>query len=1790
MKRRIRRIIASVLIILLSIMTLDFTGLIKLQDVSGDTVSAQSNTLGAGDWIYLDINNQASGWEDSGALTFFHYATASGSWTDAQMEEWSDNLYRVKIPADIASSGEFKFCRVKPDDIDNVWNWLPAGNTNLKLSDGSIDDSNTYAITGLSSGNYTGAWSSGTWNVSSYGGNALYFFNMGSTQLDSITAIFSVSDSDTAPNSIAMTAVSEITGLYSVTIPTGNGTTSIDYDTVSFKDSSGNTLAAEAIMNGSYEPSGNNTFYYGVTELADGSGINSWNVYPSAKSAIAGHTLYFDEFCFPVEESKTLTIQIGNGDEQTVSVDENNHYVYSYTISSEETATQRTILTVNYNDNAYHFLWSDLTKNVAAFTAADVLNVSDTYSTSEGGTRTIYFDATLSKLSYVGDWGDRGIPLADSDEVWCYAWGEGITAMEVTQMTKVAGRTIGQNTWSDVYKIEIDSRYTSILFCSKDRFGVNSDSTKTVDLTIPTDLRNPCFYADSSDDAGYKKTLRSGYWDEVYEIRDAETNKNTDVVDVDTGTFSYDPDILYLDTTLYDFYSDYELNGSNRDSYDSSVSVGTHRIYQMFRQFNQALSSYYENNSASSPLYWGNAQNFDGANFSEIKNAVNYYGSDNTTKFFYENNSMWDSNGNSLATGVSATLGLVSSSLVDGNLMLKTDEGETVTAPFFDADFIEGNNSKNTVLGEVYENVTFPFVKKKIYQEDNTGAYVEYWCFDSADQTAANKNLQLKYDEDAGYYLGSQTNQIKGSDSAGNATTDSNYFPFNTSSQSGNARTLNYGFGQKLEFTFRLTEDGTILASNETEVPIEFKFAGDDDVWIFIDGLLVLDVGGGHGKVTGTINFEDLESTISSVKNASGGGTTSNYTVSFPDALKNDLDFYNQEHTLTMYYMERGLWESNMYIAFSFPDENKLSVEKEVDTTDVNELFKEFFYAKPIFQFNIKNMATHYGSTEVNLGDEAKPKTYNDKFTSQTVEPSISSNTFTHTSSKDGRSDVVHWYANLTDSGGTYKDLRWGIVYPSTGKGTLMDVSEQSAYLQFKLYYDYTDSPSLSYMRIELEDASQNKIGGVISGKTYGSNVLTSNTWTTIQIDLSSFSGYDSFDFSQLTKIKFDYDYPRDFYLDDFVFKPAASSSVSTGFVVNEAEIPDYGSVKSGYLMDAVNALYTTANDTGETVYGRVDEDGNFSLASGQLVTFSNQFRTGSYIYLKENIDQTVFDVTWELYEDGQRIYNSTVPGTSTKVVGGETITGTGTAISDRRQEVYDDDATVKNKAYTETSNAKIDEYGNKTTDTLVFRSYLNPDSETTAIDLLVKQINKVKTGSIVVAKEAAEGSMLTGKYTIHIEFTNVAGMNLESNPIGLDIELAAGGSYEVTGIPAGTIYTITEVLPDDDSKLEEIIQGKDDSGNVLGNDQVLINGTTNVQGRVVADDEEATEKTTFTFVNSLTPSINLKIEKAWKESNGTTDITTGLPESIWVQIQRRAADESVFSPVTVDGKDVIEITPGYDGWVKQITSLEKYKDKDGSKPYTYKVVEMQMNDDGSYSQVTGSITIDGSEFNVSYGTDISLSAQNTTKDYSYTITNTRVEDFDLSFTKVKANGTGNDIIEKLTGAQFTLYEYRGTEKFESYLDVMKAIEEITADDTSWKSYELTEDNAVFSKEDLSRDYVYYLVETKVPDGMQDPGGCWEIKYSTGTGDNVHDNIMIISMSRTGDVSSMAAIGFLETKNANGVQGWFITNLEQWNVPTSGGMGNGYFYTAGICLMLVAAVGGTILLYRRKKDKSAKKA
>lgn len=1673
MRKMFKRIVSIVMALLVILGTAVYGGSVFAEEQTATTtftinqnyiyLNPAGMNLGEVDWTRsnADIELNVNGWAD---VHKGEYDPNSGYWY------WNASSW------DIKTDNKFFFTYTKYSDYgndnDNPIKKKPYYRT--EMSADVLKKGKVYAQNGTATGPIDGQAVYALKEYTSNAGQSLSFVDMTAREQSGVQAQFSLDGKYDDSTSEQVTDGK-------VTVP--NDVNGNAYQYVRFIDAKNNPITdsfdlATAISKGGI-------LYYGtVSNNSDGSIKSVWSKDKKNSSAPTIAKLYFDRTEFPTDQKDSIQVKIGNGDYQNVNEDPEDSTILSYDLNGK-TLSSDTIIEVRKDKITYRFYPNG---NRSFVTIDGDGNAGlGIYRNNSSGPYTVYFDATLSELSYEGDVDDRSLPKKD-ERVWCFAWNESENKSQAIELEKDSSKS------GSVYKADLNALYPNIMFYSsksqnkslsiEGMKNLQGNSACTYNLTIPwSTMNNPCFYADSSDDSIYNSTKRSGYWDEVGTIRNAEgKTKDGDgvktdkaIVNVAEGKYTRDNDKLYVNTTLYDYYSDYELNGYNRGNYQTT-SIYTDRIYQPFRQLDQALSAYYSSYNATNPLYTGNFQNYDSngsTHFSQIAGSLNLFGYDknNPNKFYYENNSMWGIDGNDLGTSKSATQGLVAKQLNKGHLEIKTDRG-TVLSPYFNEDFLNGKNSKNAVLGKVYNDVSFPFIKESKKSSTDTQYEAEYWVFDSAKEDAANKNLQLKRDASTGkYFLQSTEEGVHGqtAEKNNNVTPNANYFPLNTSGQSGKAWQLNYGFGQKFDLKFKLTGDGTVVGknpNNQTDtqnIPIEFNFSGDDDVWVFIDGQLVLDVGGDHGVVSGTIDFKDKKATVYGVKNSTGSGRADSNVYNFSEILP-DAD-NTKEHTLTMFYMERGLWESNMSISFNFPDENQFQVEKYVNTKDVNkDIFPDtLFDNASVFQFTIQNQATHFGIRQATAGT-VKPAVFNDTFDSSKIQ-NVYGNKFENCPEKAGQSDVVHWWAADNDEGGKYINRRWGIISPKNdgqfdATYKVENKTQRYKYLQFKFYYDDTYNPSTKYMYIGLEDNN-----GIQTGKYLTQDIVTINNslsnkkWITVNVDVSQLVGDSNIDLSKLKYIKFNYDYSRNFYLDDFKFIPSSEVTEPTGFVTKQYDIADYGSVKSGTLMYPENAVYTISSDKSSTT-NIMDDDGKFVLANGETATFSDQFRRGSYIALSEDVDTEVFETSWTMYENDEPVTTVNKVGNKVDFTSATTnLTNQhGSTIKDGRKEKYkrgSEDGHQKNNdglpisdgktvgypgvGSVEGSSAWAKKNGNANTEdanTIVFRSYSDPDNSTIATKLKVKYTNKVKTGTITIQKKKADVSDdLNGKYTFKVKFFNVAGMNLEgTNPIERTFDIDkkdANGEFEpivIKGIPAGTQYTISEISADDGAVLESVDTSSGDSLGERYKPKVIYDDTTKltvVSGAVKAD---AAEQTKFIFTNKLKPVINIELTKKWNNVSGVT-----IPDSINIQLQRRVNEDDKWEAVKYAtpgqtaanyrtlGKDKYD--PNKPEWTCSFTGLDRYANGDDgnvdkNKPYKYRIVEVTVAD-GKVEKVIENSEYLNDLFKVTYTDAISAPSEETESSITkkYTITNTYSPLTNIKITKVDAT----DKSKRLNGVKFKL-------------------------------------------------------------------------------------------------------------------------------------------------------------------------
>ena len=1376
---------------------------------------------------------------------------------------------------------------------------------------------------------------------------------------------------------------------------------------------------------------------------------------------------------------------------------------------------------------------------------------------SAPNSKTVYFDATFSDMSYKNDDAKitYGMPDAKGN-LWCYMTSDDGSKPAITSQ-------MARDRTSEIWYADVPQGYTQIRFASWEVAGTNTanNGTDTALLTIP-DLSKPCFYADTSDDVIYQGGNRGGYWDELGAVRDVEKGKKGEngetksIVDLESKTFKPQSNTKYISTTLYDYYTDYELNGNNRNTY-SSNEVNKQRSYVTFEQFDRALSNYYKQYAdinkkpINYPLYTGHFQPniWDNA-FSRIAPNLKLYGwsesGDDYWRFIAVNNSAHALDKNHSGEHYKDTFqGLVGNQMVNGMPVMAgtTDLAE----PHFNEAFLTGTNAEKAVLGKVYKDVSFPFTQKPVFTqtEGDLESKAQYWYFDSNE-----RSLYLKQDtaNSSKYYL-EATEKNNKKDSSGNPIyTDDNsqnrgsdnstednknnnqprgfgFFPFNQKmgTENRNVNKYNYGFGAKLQFDFTLTDDGQVVVGTDEKgkdikVPIKFFFSGDDDVWVYIDNQLVLDVGGAHSKASGLLEFgRTTDGTANTVipyvsSNKAGGvvytegaGGKSVYfngkEVKFEkkgEIVDKDGNSFTlakgTTHTLTMFYMERGMWESNMAVAFNFPDHNELQVEKKVDVSEVNELFKDSFQNQKIFTFNIKNLATHYGERSTSY-EEGETKALPEEAYTGAQNPSDTSAQLVYAANppdKKAGDLAVLWSATMDDPTSAHREQRRGTLPLSTA----IDIGQYS-YLTFDVYVEgeQTDTCALGNLYVELLDDQGNQKGcingkGLQSSDVYGAaTALHPGQWYTIRLLLKSLETAGTFN-NQLKSIKVGDNFAREIYLRNFTFRSAPQEQTKPGFTTEQYDIPDYGSAKSGQLENAKYAVFSSDRGNGDVV----DENGQFLLQDDETVTFKDQFRRGSYIALQELTDPKLYDTSWTVYEND-------APVKEVKGVPGFVTTGSVKTLENVRGTAPDDGRTEKVIGGDKNGHQIENNYvvAQKPDNTLVFRSYSGTADKDELTKLKVVFTNKVKTGKLIIRKYAAgKESLLNETFTFTVKFSDVGGQGL-----GVDIpeqeykctvtEQANGQEYGevvIDRIPVGTRFVVSEVAQEGTNLQLVTISG--------GKDCAITEDGKRVRGSVVEGDANVA---TAKFVNTKRQLTDLVVTKQWVKQDGKTNIPNNeLPAAIYLKLQRTKTPDKEGN--WEDVQKVKQLTDSYSGWVTTFTGLDKFDaEVDPYAYYTYRVLESATADGTFYGGSAGNvIEIDGRKYTILNNTV--RCADDSKTSLALTLIN-QLQDakYNLNITKQDAENK-----TKLGGVEFKLEKLLDNGSLDTQFGENGVRVGLTAESTglltfnnlSPGSYRLTETKTAEGYT-LLADAIEFELKT---DGhcVRDGAGFGNVKYDSATG------------------------------------------------------------------------------------------
>ena len=560
--------------------------------------------------------------------------------------------------------------------------------------------------------------------------------------------------------------------------------------------------------------------------------------------------------------------------------------------------------------------------------------------------------------------------------------------------------------------------------------------------------------------------------------------------------------------------------------------------------------------------------------------------------------------------------GIVGKNLDDGNLITSytNENGDPVKVPFFNEDAYP---NQSTYM-RFYNNLQFPFTKTT----NDKG--VSTYSFDSAKNTVYydydNKKIVRK--DDLKIHDASKDNSI-------------GYFPFNSTDPDQSAKdNLNYGFGTQFTIPFTVTETGKNVDGSE----MEFNFTGDDDVWVYIDGALVLDMGGAHNKAEGKINFAKQEATIrTGTSNAKlgnsltvGGRTPAepngNTTVKFENIMVKKsgsepvtLDKYMKKsgtvHELKMYYMERGMWNSNMSISYSFvPLPSGLTLSKTLDTTDVNAGLKNAVQGLDNFDFKIqkKNLKTdeaNYSDVE-NLGytlydyDDRTFPGQEAKDSTATFSSSYFASDFINTKDKNNSSA---FYAGtgfqITESipQGTKlqydtSKTRWGVYDSITSRAAIE--GGKGAVATFNMGDD--TSSEMDVVNRYVNFVNTPKVGSLSVAKKYEGYAPENETFGfTVLVDLTGHDYYDSY--------KLEYTGTQNGTTDE-----NGHFTLKVGDTVTFAGIPAGATYK--VVEDSPQAGDTWVQETTSDVTGKIEAD----VTSAAVVTNKTKTTVKDYVIYAE--------------------------------------------------------------------------------------------------------------------------------------------------------------------------------------------------------------------------------------------------------------------------------------------------------------------------------------------------------------------------------------------------------------------------------------------------------------------------------------------------------------------------------------------------------------------------------------------
>ncbi len=718
---------------------------------------------------------------------------------------------------------------------------------------------------------------------------------------------------------------------------------------------------------------------------------------------------------------------------------------------------------------------------------------------------------------------------------------------------------------------------------------------------------------------------------------------------------SSDTELLNVKSTFFDYYNDEEVDGSWRTSlsgfYRTVKSGNTSHNREPYEKFNRAIAQYANgvNNSLwTTPLYFGDF-NTDKEGYQ--KDGYAGYGVSNLKKFLSVPN-----NSNATSSGTSGSVaGLADVTLADNKKLSKNG----VTMPYFDEDWLVKNGYGTVVHSDFPMRKTTDGHGQDYYEYDSLNGKDNCY-FDGYENLASGGNLTMNY-------AGGKSNSVYDALSGFSKSTINNpgFFPFDRQKDHSN-NGYDFGFGMRLDLDFTLGANGK--TNGEDTV---FNFSGDDDLWVYLDGVLVLDMGGDHKMSQGCIDFTTLKSYVNNIDTTyqgsdlvykndtskSGYGYSAEFPLLFSDSTartgssKFNNNDVNAHHTLTVFYMERGMIESNLKVGFNFePITDSLDVTKTVDTSNVN----------PKLQTAVKN-ADDFGFAIQENGADVSNKKY--KYSDNGIINNAKTNGNTATLSDSDSASFNSQFTidnDLTVTEGTPKKTiisnmdTDSLIYLDTkdmscswffNNGAVPAISFDNGNTFHQMFSYQTDGRTIYYYESEKDSSSNNKsfiIGrkddvGVwnrvrFSAITENTNCINVKAWrstSTGDISVVDNSGL----ISEVTK---------------FTLTPPSSGDYTIDTTKKSLLAGHYNTNWSLYDVSGTSPDLITTGNTKASNFKYKNKDGDDLISTHLRLDYVNTPQVATITVNKSVVDKsgntittddTQFDVTLKLDINGDDVY-----------------------------------------------------------------------------------------------------------------------------------------------------------------------------------------------------------------------------------------------------------------------------------------------------------------------------------------------------------------------------------------------------------------------------------------------------------------------------------------------------------------------------------------------------------------------